>query len=241
MATMTKEAIVKEIRRTAEANGGTALGRERFARETGIRESDWYGRYWAGWSEAVTEAGYPPNEWNAAYEDEWLVRKYAELAMHLGRLPRSVDLRLARRSDPSFPSHNVFGRLGNKAQLTEKMLTFCRDHEEFATLIPFCTAGPDTSASTPDVSRQPDVFGFVYLMKSGRHYKIGKSNAVGRREREVALQLPERVNVIHAIRTDDPGGIEAYWHARFASKRVNGEWFVLTADDVSAFRRRKFM
>lgn len=78
-------------------------------------------------------------------------------------------------------------------------------------------------------------------MRSGKHYKIGRSNSVGRRAYEVALQLPERVDVVHEIETDDPDGIESYWHQRFLSKRLNGEWFALTADDVTVFKRRSYM
>jgi hypothetical protein len=38
---MTREFILKEIKRTAEANGGQALGHRRFFEETGIKEYDW--------------------------------------------------------------------------------------------------------------------------------------------------------------------------------------------------------
>lgn len=50
-----KQHILNEIRRTATENGGLALGPAAFENQTGIKESDWAGRHWARWSEAVNE------------------------------------------------------------------------------------------------------------------------------------------------------------------------------------------
>ena len=74
----------------------------------------------------------------------------------------------------------------------------------------------------------------------GKYYKIGHTGSLGRREYELALQLPEKLTLVHSISTDDPTGIEAYWHKRFEQKRANGEWFELSTRDVRAFKRRAF-
>ena len=64
--TMNKPKILEEIRRTAEENGGTPLGRKNFHCTTGIKESDWAGKFWGGWSDAVREAGFAPNQLQTA-------------------------------------------------------------------------------------------------------------------------------------------------------------------------------
>jgi len=80
---------------------------------------------------------------------------------------------------------------------------------------------------------------YVYLIKCGRFHKIGRSNSPGRREYEVALQLPEEPRTVHLIKTDDAGGVETYWYNRFKDKRTRGEFFELSTDDVRAFKRWK--
>jgi hypothetical protein len=83
--------------------------------------------------------------------------------------------------------------------------------------------------------------GYVYLLKSGKYYKIGKTNKPDQRLYEIGLQLPEKIHPIHSIETDDPSGIEAYWYNRFRKNQLEGEWFNLNANEIKIFKRRKFL
>ena len=217
---MDRQHILDEIRRTAEANGGAPLGRERFFTETGIKESDWLGRFWVRWSDAVREAGFAPNQMQAGFSDDHLLEKYALMVRELGRVPTAADVKLCRRNDPDFPSPNTFSRFGSKAELLAKVIGHCRaqQYSDIAAICEPCLPSIE-SARQEGAATNGEVFGFVYLIKAGRFYKIGKTNAVGRRERELAIQLPEKAVTVHAIRTDDPAGIEAYWHRRFDVQR----------------------
>jgi hypothetical protein len=235
-----RDDILREIARTAAANGGIPLGEARFESATGIKRLDWYGKHWAKWGDAVREAGFMPNELQGAFEDELLFGKYAEYARELGRLPTAGELRLKRRKDPDFPSWNTFARFGTKAEMAKKLQDFCRSSRGFEKVVEqcedyLCSAAPKRDA----LLAGEGVIGYVYLLKHGsrREYKIGRTYNRLRREGEIGIELPEKIVPIHVIETDDPAGIEVYWHRRFAERRLENEWFALTLDDVRAFKR----
>jgi hypothetical protein len=237
-----KQHILDEIRRTASQNGGVPLGRARFQAETGISQSDWYAKFWRSWGDAVREAGYEPNVLQSAFDEKDVLEKLIAFIRELARYPVAADLRMKAREDPGFPSHNVFRRLGRKGELAAKVISHCEAQGGFDDVVAACQPIATVPATTQDAPIASDAkFGFVYLLKSGRYHKIGRSRSVGRREYELAIQLPEPATVVHKIKTDDPVGIEEYWHKRFAEKRKGGEWFDLSLGDVAAFKRRKFM
>lgn len=237
---MNKQRILEEIKRTARAHGGVAFGWRRFFSETGIKYSDWHGKYWVRWGDALREAGFEPNQFTEAYSQDWLIEKLILLIRQLGRFPVFGDLKMKARNDPDFPSDKSFSGLGPKREWAGKVVAYCREQGGFEDVISLCGM-----ITQPELSPNSETFsskiGYVYLVKHGsrREYKIGKTFNPLRREGEIALQLPEKLEPIHYIKTDDPSGIESYWHTRFADKRKEGEWFALTAEDAHAFKRWK--
>ena len=242
---MNKEHILAEIKRTAALNGGVALGTERFFQETGIKTADWIGKIWARWGDAVLEAGFVPNELRGRFDDKFVLEKYALFVREIQKVPVAAELKLKTRQDKSFPSHNVFERFGGKQTLIKKLIEFCESTEGFddvrSIALPLLKTSTEDNVDVDSGDEADELIGFIYMLKVGRDYKIGRSNSFERRSRELKIQLPEKAETVHVIRTDDPIGIELYWHKRFESKRKNGEWFGLNAQDIKAFKRRKFM
>jgi hypothetical protein len=184
-----KQHIINEIKRTAAANGGAPLGRSRFERETGIAISHWSGKLWARWSDALREAGFEPNQLQTAYDEDKLIETFIKFMRELGHFPVAAEVKLKARSDKAFPWHNTFGRFGSKAQFAKRIVQYCEDHARHDDIIVLCKP---IAASANDISAvgsiEPVDDGFVYLAKSGRYYKIGRTNSVGRREYELAIQ-----------------------------------------------------
>jgi hypothetical protein len=233
-----KQKIIDEYKRLTEERGGEPIGVRVFERESGFSPHYWKGGYWRSWSAFQVDAGYAPNSATEMTPDEVLLRRFAELALERDELPTEADLMMKRKGDPSFPSKATYRRWGSRDALLEKVAEFCQGEEQFAPVLNLYKQGISNSL---DHRLESDAIkGFVYLLRSGKSFKLGRTNAIGRRLRELAIQLPLKPDTVHVIETDDPEGIEQYWHRRFAEKRQEGEWFTLTADDVRAFKRRRF-
>lgn len=89
---------------------------------------------------------------------------------------------------------------------------------------------------TPYLSSYP---GKVYIIKGDKYFKIGKSRDFEARLRLFNLTLPFKVEVFHTIETNDCTTLESYFHKLFAAKRVNGEWFILSPDELNFIKQYK--
>lgn len=231
-----RDFIISEIKRIATETG-VAPGREVFARETGITPSQWTGIHFLKWGDALEAAGFTPNAMQGKRDSREILGHLAAFTRSLKRLPTGAEIKMHKQSDPTFPAHStVNNHFHTKVALATALRQLASEENEWADLLEYVPA-----PSAPPQRRPKEIGeGMVYLLRSGRFYKIGHSDNIERRFREVTIALPEAVTLVHAIRTDDPSGIEAYWHRRFAAKRANGEWFSLTGDDVKAFRKRTY-
>jgi hypothetical protein len=233
-----REQVINEIRRLAEANGGEPPGRRLFASETGIPESAWFGVYWARWGDALSEAGYTPNTKQEKMDEQYILQKLAAISRHYGRVPATMEMRLYKKIDPDFPNEKtILTHFAGKQNLLRSLAKWALQRDEYKDIAAMLVH--ISSESTPTANNAAKE-GLVYLIRSGAHYKIGRSDELERRVKEIRIALPEAASLVHSIRTDDPAGIEAYWHRRFADRRAHGEWFKLTNVDVAAFKRRKY-
>lgn len=76
-------------------------------------------------------------------------------------------------------------------------------------------------------------YGYIYLFESQGLYKIGRSHTPAIRRRRLQTGSPTPIRTVHTLKTVFHKWIEQQLHSRFADKRVRGEWFALTDEDVA--------
>jgi Meiotically up-regulated gene 113 len=238
---ITKEQILSDIRRLGKQRGGH-ISLDAFLAATGMKEHQLLGKFWARWNDAITEAGLRTMEFGCPRtEEETVIEAFAQLIETLKKWPTETELRLERGRNESFPGIRVLRRVRNMPDFVSRLSAYCIASENLSNAAKIAAERIGAEEVEPRLDGHAPINGYVYMMRSGRRYKIGHTTSPSRRHREVRLDLPDPTILIHAIPTDDPAGIESYWHLRFSSKRVRDtEFFTLDASDVAAFKRRKY-
>lgn len=199
---MNKNHIIAEIKRTAQHNDGVPLGIDRFREETGIEKKDWYGIYWAKWSDAQIEAELVPNQFSTpAFEEEWIMEQVIDLIRELGHFPTRPEFKLKRRKDSNFPTDTTLrNRFGKKSEMAAKVSAYCDtklNHSDVKEICSFIMDSGNNHQSVDDLNSDVSSIklGFVYLLRHDKVYKIGKSIDVTRRYKEIKLQMPYQIRV----------------------------------------------
>jgi hypothetical protein len=168
---MDKREILDEIKRTAMANGGKPLGKDRFYRETGIKQSDWLGKYWVRWGDALRESGFEPNRLQGPHDEHDLIEKFIPLMRELGKFPTHNEIVPKARTTEGFPWHKTFAKFGSKQQLAARIQEYCKRREGYDDILALCNPLTESRPTSGGTQTEPEQeFGFVYLIKSGRHY-----------------------------------------------------------------------
>jgi len=243
---MNREQILAEIKRMAEANGDVAIGERSFSAQTKVNRTLLRRAGFPNYGAAVEAAGYQRNSFlKQAYDDDELFIPIARLAREVGHCPTYGERAVARYKDPAFPGETSISRRTKVEPLTQGLSSWCRRQPEFRDVAEFLGANAPLGASKSTEARNRKVVtGYVYLMRYGAHgkdFKLGHSENVQRRQTQIDMVSPHDVRVVHSIETDDPEGIEKYWQERFSGRRIKTkEVFRLTADDIAAFKRRRY-
>jgi hypothetical protein len=153
---MDKQHILDEIRRTAK--NGKALGQASFLRETGFKENDWRGKYWARWGDAIAEAGYSQNDWTPAHDELHVLTSLLNLVKKLGKYPTISKWTLRGDRTPTFPSTASISRIGSKSDWVTRLLGYCHTHpgceavERILSATSVPTKSSNVSRCSPEIS-----------------------------------------------------------------------------------------
>ena len=80
------------------------------------------------------------------------------------------------------------------------------------------------------------ISGFIYVLKSGRYYKIGRTTNVISRMRSHQTSNPNLKLILSSIVADSLGE-EKKLLSEFKEKNHKGEWFLLKKDDINKIKK----
>lgn len=75
--------------------------------------------------------------------------------------------------------------------------------------------------------------GYVYVLKAGGRYKIGRARNPEIRLKRIQAMSPVPVELACAVFSEEAPALEARMHAMFRHFRTHGEWFELDEHEFS--------
>lgn len=96
-------------------------------------------------------------------------------------------------------------------------------------------APPPTVGSASSSSSSPTA-GYVYVIRSKLGFKIGKTIHLKARTRLFEVKLPFPISLEHYAWFDDYARAERSLHITYQAKRLEGEWFDLSASDLQQIK-----
>jgi hypothetical protein len=234
----TAEQIIVRLKEAVDRNGGQPPSSRSFLKEAGLNQRDLIRAGWPTYGALLKSQGFQPAVMKRGFTDDEVFRPLAELTVRLGHFPTQSEREVERHRNPAFPSSEAYLRRGRRAMLEHALRAWCEATHDFSELVPKLKQAAG-AAQIPG----PIVKGYVYMLRdgnSGKRVKIGKESVEGARQAAAATWLGNP-RAIHRIATDDPDGIEEYWHERFkkAGKHVVRELFDLLPSDIAAFKAWK--
>ena len=97
-----------------------------------------------------------------------------------------------------------------------------------------CRVAFNRANKQPEVNtiKNEPLSGFIYIVECGKYYKIGITLDIKNRMGSIQTDNPHKLRLIFCQKTIEYQNLEAYCHNRFKDKRIRGEWFELTIEDV---------
>lgn len=87
-------------------------------------------------------------------------------------------------------------------------------------------------SSKEKIVRKSKISGYIYIIKCKNFYKIGRTKSFKNRLNDYNDAYPFKIKVIRQIQVDDYVKVETTLLRKFRHKRVKGEWFKFSNDDL---------
>lgn len=66
---------------------------------------------------------------------------------------------------------------------------------------------------------------YVYIIKAGSNFKIGKTNNIEKRIKTIQTGNSNKIKLIRSYSVQDSNTLEKYLHLKFSRYKIRGEWF----------------